>query len=80
MRGVQKVEGAAVLSHFCPLSNLILIGNCHFVVACTMCCACVGFIGVYCVMSCDGVRGVDDAVCVTVHSKKGSTAHGPVCM
>ena len=31
-------------------------------------------------MSSDGVWGVDDAVCLTVHSQKGSTAHGPVCM
>ena len=45
-----------------------------------MSCANVGLFGVCCVMSCDEVRGVDDAVCLAVHSQKGSTAHGPVCM
>ena len=45
-----------------------------------MSCVCVGLVGVCCVMSSDGVWGVDDAVCLTVHSQKGSTAHGPVCM
>ena len=72
--------GAAVLSHFCPLSNLLLIGNCHLCVVCTMSCVCVGFVGVCCVMSSDGVWGVDDAVCVSLSTpKKGSIAHGHVC-
>ena len=35
-----------------------------------MCCVCVGVVGVCCVMSSDGVRGVDDAVCLAVHSQK----------
>ena len=36
---------------------------------------------VCCVMSSDGVRGVDDAVCVPLSTpKKGNTAHSLVCM
>ena len=62
--------GAAVLSHFCPLSNHFLIGNCRPCVARTMSCVCVGFVGVCCVVSSDGVWGVDDAVCLAVHSQK----------
>ena len=66
-----SVFGAAVLSHFCPLSNLILISIRHlFVVNCIMSCVCVGFVGVCCMMSSDGVWGVDDAVCLAVHSQK----------
>ena len=62
----------------CPIH--LLIGICHLFVACTMSCVCVGFVGVCCVMSSDGVWGVDDAVCVLLSTpKKGSTAHGPVC-
>ena len=62
--------GAAVLSHFCPLSNPLLIDNCHLIVACTMSCVCVGLVGVCCVMSSDGVWGVDDAVCVSLSTPK----------
>ena len=47
--------GAAVLSHFCPLSNSILIGDCHLIAVCTMSCVCVGLVDVCCVMSSDGV-------------------------
>ena len=73
--------GAAVLSHFCPLSNLLLIGKCHFFVACAMSCVCVWLVRVCCVTSSDGVWGVDDAVCVSLSTpKKGSTAHSPVCI
>ena len=69
----------------CPtvalLSNPILIDRCHLFVVCTMSCICIEFVGVCCVMSNDGVRGVDDAVCVLLSTpKKGSTAHSPVCM
>ena len=60
---------------FFPLSNPILIGNCDLMVACTMSCVCVGLVGVCCVMSSDGVRGVDDAVCLIVHSQKKATQH-----
>ena len=52
------------------LSNLLLIANCLLVVVCTMSCVCVGFVGVCCVMSSDGVWGVDDAVCLAVRSQK----------
>ena len=38
--------GAAVLSHFCPLSNHLLIGKCHVIVVCTVSCLCVGLVGV----------------------------------
>ena len=62
--------GAAVLSHFCSLSNLLLIGNCHFFVGCIMSCVCVGFVGVCWVTSCGGVWGVDDAVCVSLSTPK----------
>ena len=47
--------GASVLSHFCPLSNSILIGDCHLIAVCTMSCVCVGLVDVCCVMSSDGV-------------------------
>ena len=72
--------GAAVLSHFCPLSNLLLIANCLLVVVCAMSCVCVRLVGVCCVLSSDGVWGVDGAVCLCPLPKKGSTAHGPVCV
>ena len=52
------------------LSNLLLIANCLLVVVCTMSCVCVGFVGVCCVLSSDGVRGVDDAVCVSLSTPK----------
>ena len=65
--------GAAVLSHFSPLSNLLLIGSCHLIVACTMSCVCVGFVGVCCVMSSDGVWG--DAVCVSLSTPKKGSQH-----
>ena len=52
----------------CPIS--LLIGHCHVIVACTMSCVCVGFVGVCCVMSSDGVWGVDDAVCVSLSTPK----------
>ena len=60
---------------FCVLSNPFLIGNCHVIVVCTMSCVCVGFVGVCCVMSSDGVRGVDDAACLAVHSQKQAAQH-----
>ena len=64
-----------------PFVQSPLIGHCHLIVVCTMSCVCVGLVGVCCVMSSDGVWGVDDAVCVSLSTpKKGSTAHGPVCM
>ena len=66
---------------FFPLSNPILIGYCHPFVVCTMSFVCAGVVDVCCMMSSDGVRGVDDAVCVSLSTpKKGSTAHGSVCM
>ena len=63
--------GAAVLSHFCPLSNSLS----HWSLSFHCClhhelCVCIGLVGVCCVMSSDGVRGVDDAVCLAVHSQK----------
>ena len=64
--------GAAVLSHFCPLSNSILIGDCHLIAVCTMSCVCVGLVDVCCVMSSDGVWGVDDAVCRCPLPKKAA--------
>ena len=74
--------GAAVLSHFfSSLSNPLLIGNCYLIAVCAMSCVCFGFVGVCCVVSSDGVWGVDDAVCVSLSTPpKGSAAHGPVCM
>ena len=57
------------------------IHHCHVIVFCAMSCVCVGFVGVCCVVSGDGVWDVDDAVCVSLSTpKKSSTAHGPVCM
>ena len=58
---------------FCPLPNPIHIGNCHLIVACTM--VCVGLVGVCCVMTSDGVRGVDDAVCVSLSTPKKAAQH-----
>ena len=73
--------GAAVLSHFCPLSNILLIGNCHLVIACIMSCLC--WVGL-CVLRDVKWWSVGCgwcSVCLAVHfPKKGSTAHGPVCM
>ena len=64
MQGVQKVEGAAVLSHFLLFCSIpIIIDNCHLIV-CAMSCVCVGLVGVCCVISSDEVWGVGDAVCV----------------
>ena len=67
--------GAAVLSHFCLCPIPFLIGHCHSIVVCTM--SCVSVLGwlVCCVMSSDGVRGVDDVVCLTVHSQKKAAQH-----
>ena len=62
--------------HCCPtfffviLPNHLLIDKCHFIVVCTMSCVCVGFVGVCCVLSSDGVWGVDDAVCVSLSTPK----------
>ena len=56
----------------CP--NPFFIDNCYFI-ACTVSCVCVGFVDVCCVMSSDGVRGVDDAVCLAVHSQKKAAQH-----
>ena len=66
--------GASVLSHFCPLSNPLLFGNCHLIDVCTMSRVCAGFVGVCCVMSSDGVWGVDDAVCVLLSTPKKKAA------
>ena len=40
-----------------------------------MCCVCVGLVGVCCVMSSDGVWGVDDAVCVSLSTPKKAAQH-----
>ena len=52
----------------CPIP--ILIGNCHFIVACTM--SCVSVFGWFvCVVLRQVMEwGVDDAVCLAVHSQK----------
>ena len=63
-----------VVPLFAPCLQSTLIDNCHLFV-CTMSCVCVGFVCVCCMMSSDGVRGVDDAVCLFVHSPKKAAQH-----
>ena len=53
-----------------PFVQSLLIGSCHVFVACSMSCVCVGLVCVCCVMSRDGVWGVEAAVCLAVHSQK----------
>ena len=55
----------------CPIT--LLIGIRHFIVVCTMNCVSVVYVCVCCVMSSDRVWGVDDAVCLAVHSQRGGT-------
>ena len=68
-------SGCDVLSHFFPLSNPLLIDNCHIFAVCTMSRVCVGLVGVCCMMSSDGVWGVDDAVCVSLSTPKKAAQH-----
>ena len=59
----------------CPIP--FLTDNCHLIVACTMSCVCVGLVCVCCVMSSDGVWGVDDAVCVSLSTPKKAASTRP---